>query len=172
MLIIGVAVILALTFTPYALLQSARRAVTTYIQVPLSPAPASAVPAPSPVPPPTFDVAGWYAGRGDDPARHALLVQSLDGSVTLAEHNADMTYNPASLVKLTTSLVALRKLGKGYRFETKFYIDGEVDTAAKLEARIKGFRKEHWKGKAIPFPNALVSGARSGDVRPPLLPGG
>jgi len=133
---IGAAVIIALTFAPYALVSNARRAVATYIHVPLNPAPPSAVPAPSPATAPAFDVAGWYAGRGDDPARHALLVQSFDGRVTLAEHNADVPYNPASLVKLTTSLVALNKLGRNFRFETKFYIDGTVDKSGVLRGRL------------------------------------
>jgi D-alanyl-D-alanine carboxypeptidase/D-alanyl-D-alanine-endopeptidase (penicillin-binding protein 4) len=138
---IGAAVILALTFTPYALVQNARKAVTTYVHVPLnrtdaSAVPASAVPAPSPAPAPVFDVEGWYASRNDDPARHALLVQSFDGGVTLAEHNADVPYNPASLVKLTTSLVALNKLGRNYRFETKFFIDGTVDKSGVLKGRL------------------------------------
>jgi D-alanyl-D-alanine carboxypeptidase/D-alanyl-D-alanine-endopeptidase (penicillin-binding protein 4) len=140
MMLIGAAAILALTFAPYALMKDARRAAATYIQIPLSRAastvPASAVPAPTPLPAPAFDVAGWYSGRGDDPARHALLVQSLDGRVTLAEHNADATYNPASLVKLTTSLVALHKLGKDFRFETKFYIEGDVDKSGVLRGRL------------------------------------
>lgn len=139
-MLIGAAAILALTFAPYALMKDARRAVTTYIQVPLSRAasavPASAVPAPTPAPATAFDVAGWYSGRGDDPARHALLVQTLDGRVTFAEHNADAAYNPASLVKLTTSLVALHKLGKDYRFETKFYIEGNVDKSGVLRGRL------------------------------------
>ena len=137
-MVIGAAAILALTFAPYALLKDARTAAAAYIQVPLSrvasTVPASAVPAPTPAP--SFDVAGWYTGRGDDPARHALLVQSLDGRVTLAEHNADAAYNPASLVKLTTSLVALRKLGKDFRFETKFFIEGDVDKSGVLRGRL------------------------------------
>jgi D-alanyl-D-alanine carboxypeptidase/D-alanyl-D-alanine-endopeptidase (penicillin-binding protein 4) len=133
---IGAAVIIALTAAPYALVSNARRAVTTYIHVPVAPAPASAVPAPTPAPAPAFDVAGWYASRGDDPARHALLVQSFDGAVTLAEHNADVAYNPASLVKLTTSLVALNKLGKDFRFQTKFFIEGTVDKSGVLRGRI------------------------------------
>jgi hypothetical protein len=136
-MLIGAAVILALTFAPYAFVSDARKAVTTYIHVPLgAPAPASAVPAPSPAPAPSFDVVGWYAGRGDDPARHALLVQSADGRATLAEHNADVGYNPASLVKLSTSLVALRKLGKDFRFETKVFIAGTVDKAGVLKGRL------------------------------------
>ena len=103
---------------------------------PGNPAPAAAAPAPTPAPVPAFDVAGWYAAREDDPARHALLAQSADGRVTLAEHNADSPYNPASLVKLTTSLVALRKLGKDFRFETRVFIDGEVDGAGVLKGRL------------------------------------
>ena len=38
--------------------------------------------------------------------------------------------------------------------------DGEVDTVAKLDAKIEGFKKTTWKGKDIPFPNALTSGHR------------
>jgi serine-type D-Ala-D-Ala carboxypeptidase/endopeptidase (penicillin-binding protein 4) len=136
LLTIGAAIVLTLTFAPYALVSDARRAVATYIHVPLNPAPASAVPAPTPAPVPAFDVAGWYASREDDPARHALLVQSTDGRVTLAEHNADVAYNPASLVKLTTSLVALRKLGKDFRFETRVFIEGTVDKAGVLQGRL------------------------------------
>lgn len=139
-MLIGAAAILALTFAPYALMKDARRAAAAYIQVPLvqatSAVPASAVPAPTQPPAPAFDVAGWYAGRGDDPARHALLVQSNDGRATLAEHNADVSYNPASLVKLSTALVALRRLGKNYRFETKFYVEGNVDKSGVLRGRI------------------------------------
>ncbi|HEX8685203.1 MAG TPA: D-alanyl-D-alanine carboxypeptidase, partial [Pyrinomonadaceae bacterium] len=142
LMLIGAAVVLTLTFAPYALVKDARRAVTTYIHVPLGggaqapSAPGSAAPAPPPAAAPAFDVTGWYAGRGDDPARHALLVQSADGRVTLAEHNADVTYNPASLVKLSTSLVALRKLGKDFRFETRVFVDGEVDKAGVLRGRL------------------------------------
>jgi len=142
LIIIGAAIALALTFAPYALVSDARKAVTTYIHVPLNQtpesavAPAAAAPAPTPAPLPAFDVAGWYASREDDPARHALLLQTTDGRVTLAEHNADVAYNPASLVKLTTSLVALRRLGKDFRFETKVYIEGDVDQSGMLRGRI------------------------------------
>ena len=41
--------------------------------------------------------------------------------------------------------------------------DGEVDTAAKLDAKIAGFKKEVWKGKDLPFPVALTSGHRDDD---------
>ncbi|AMV26997.1 Thiol-disulfide oxidoreductase ResA [Gemmata sp. SH-PL17] len=41
-------------------------------------------------------------------------------------------------------------------------IDGEVDTPAKLDAKLAGYVKDEWKGKKIPFPNALVPGTRIG----------
>jgi uncharacterized protein (TIGR03067 family) len=41
--------------------------------------------------------------------------------------------------------------------------DGEVDTVKALDEKLSLFRKEHWKGKDIPFPVALVSGKREGD---------
>jgi uncharacterized protein (TIGR03067 family) len=39
-------------------------------------------------------------------------------------------------------------------------IGGEVDTAAKLDAKLASVKKERWKGKDIPFPSVLVSGRR------------
>jgi hypothetical protein len=41
--------------------------------------------------------------------------------------------------------------------------DGEVDTAAKLDEKISGYKKELWKGKDLQFANALVSGKREGE---------
>jgi D-alanyl-D-alanine carboxypeptidase/D-alanyl-D-alanine-endopeptidase (penicillin-binding protein 4) len=120
LLAFGVAVILALTFTPYALVSRARKAVAAYIAVPASPA---EVAPPRPAPTPSFDVVRWYTERGDDPGTHAVLVESADGKETLAALNADVGFNPASLVKLTTSLVSLSRLGKDFRFETKVYLD-------------------------------------------------
>ncbi|MCA1817793.1 MAG: D-alanyl-D-alanine carboxypeptidase, partial [Acidobacteria bacterium] len=48
-----------------------------------------------------------------------------------ASHNADTGFNPASLVKLTTTLYALRQLGPDYRFVTRVYTDGTVDAKSK-----------------------------------------
>ena len=130
MLLIGVAIILALTFTPYALISRARQAVAAYAHLDSeAPAAAVAVSTPTPLPAPAFDVVRWYTDRGDDPARHGVLVEpcSNSGGVALAEDNPDVGFNPASLVKLSTSLTALKKLGKDYRFETKVYLDGTVD---------------------------------------------
>jgi D-alanyl-D-alanine carboxypeptidase/D-alanyl-D-alanine-endopeptidase (penicillin-binding protein 4) len=135
MLAVGLLVVLALTFTPYALLQRARNAVAAAVRLNEAPAPSEVAPPPQPAPPP-FDAAAWYAARNEDPGRHALLVQSLDGQRTFAEHNADASLNPASLVKLATSLVVLRRLGKGYRFETRVFVEGEPDKAGALKGRL------------------------------------
>ncbi|MEW6128863.1 MAG: D-alanyl-D-alanine carboxypeptidase [Acidobacteriota bacterium] len=62
-----------------------------------------------------------------------VLIETLDGKHTLAELNADNAFNPASVMKLATSLVALEKLSPSYRFRTNFYADGNIDkTAHKL----------------------------------------
>lgn len=78
-------------------------------------------------PEPQFDVATWYGARGEEPERHGVLIESYDGRHVFAAHNAGTTYNPASLVKLTTTLVALKQLGKDYRFETRVYAAGQID---------------------------------------------
>ncbi|HZT60218.1 MAG TPA: D-alanyl-D-alanine carboxypeptidase [Pyrinomonadaceae bacterium] len=137
MLLVGVAIIIALTFAPYALVMRARKAVAAYIAVPMGTAPAEvAPPTPTPAPTPAFDVVGWYTQRGEDPASHAVLAESADGKATLAELNADVGFNPASLVKLTTSLTALTRLGKDYRFETKVFIDGRPDKSGALAGKL------------------------------------
>jgi D-alanyl-D-alanine carboxypeptidase/D-alanyl-D-alanine-endopeptidase (penicillin-binding protein 4) len=57
-----------------------------------------------------------------------ILVESLDGSKVLAESNADVTFNPASVMKLATSFAALAHFGPDYRFQTSVYGDSELDT--------------------------------------------
>jgi uncharacterized protein (TIGR03067 family) len=37
-------------------------------------------------------------------------------------------------------------------------VDGDIDTAAKLDEKISPYKKHLWSGKDLPFPNALVSG--------------
>ena len=63
-----------------------------------------------------------------------VLIETSDGGQTLAEHNADVAFNPASVMKLATSLAALSKLGPDYRYRTNFLADGKLDYAErKLE---------------------------------------
>ncbi|MCA1614512.1 MAG: D-alanyl-D-alanine carboxypeptidase [Acidobacteria bacterium] len=103
----GVAVVAVLTFFPYTLTlaeRAGRNAVNTVRET-------------------------WRGAA--EPEKHGVLVQTYDGRQVLAAHNADTTFNPASLVKLATTLVALRKLGPEHRFVTRVYADGSVDPKAK-----------------------------------------
>lgn len=128
----GLAVAVALSFVPYALLERAGRAVTAML-----PGRGDAtVEAPALAPLPTFDVAGWYAERGEDPARHGVYVESLDGRRVLAAHNPDLAFNPASLLKLATSLAVLRAFGPEHRFETRVYAAGTVGPDKTLKGNL------------------------------------
>jgi D-alanyl-D-alanine carboxypeptidase/D-alanyl-D-alanine-endopeptidase (penicillin-binding protein 4) len=68
--------------------------------------------------------------RGQNLDDQGILVQSLDAKATLAEHNADIAFNPASVMKLATTLTALAKFGPDYRYRTNFLADGAVDASA------------------------------------------
>ncbi|HKS27714.1 MAG TPA: D-alanyl-D-alanine carboxypeptidase [Pyrinomonadaceae bacterium] len=80
-----------------------------------------------PVVKPEVDVASWYGEHNQDPSTHAVLVETLQPGRVISSHNADKLFNPASIIKLVTSLVALKKLGPDYRFEVKVYSDGTLD---------------------------------------------
>jgi D-alanyl-D-alanine carboxypeptidase/D-alanyl-D-alanine-endopeptidase (penicillin-binding protein 4) len=137
-LVIGVAIILTLSFVPYSLtrLSEAGRGAVAVLMPPTAPAPASEAAPPAPVQTPSFDVAEWYTSREEEPEKHGVLIEALDGSRALASHNADNTFNPASLIKLATSLVALRRLGANFRFETRVYTEGTVDSSGTLRGKI------------------------------------
>jgi D-alanyl-D-alanine carboxypeptidase/D-alanyl-D-alanine-endopeptidase (penicillin-binding protein 4) len=45
----------------------------------------------------------------------------------LAEYNADRPFNPASVVKVATSLTAISRLGPDFRFRTTLYTDGTFE---------------------------------------------
>lgn len=59
--------------------------------------------------------------------RQGILVESLDGRAVLAQLNPDTPLNPASVMKLVTSLVALAQLGPDHRFVTRVYGDSPID---------------------------------------------
>src|SRR5687768_10910487 len=65
--------------------------------------------------------------RGLNLDRQGLLIESLDGSVVIADHLSDTAFNPASVIKIATSFAALQKFGPDYQFETGFYIDGTLN---------------------------------------------
>lgn len=65
--------------------------------------------------------------RGQSLADQGVLIETLDNPRSVAEHNADVTFNPASVMKLATSFVALAKLGPDYRYRTNFRAGGSID---------------------------------------------
>ncbi|MFT3718347.1 D-alanyl-D-alanine carboxypeptidase/D-alanyl-D-alanine-endopeptidase [Pseudorhodoferax sp.] len=56
----------------------------------------------------------------------ALLVQPLDGGPPRLAHREGAAMNPASVMKLVTTLAALDQLGPAYTWKTRFYADGPV----------------------------------------------
>ncbi len=56
-----------------------------------------------------------------------LLIESMDGSTVYADHQSDVAFNPASVIKLATSFTALQKFGPDFQFETAFYAAGDID---------------------------------------------
>jgi D-alanyl-D-alanine carboxypeptidase/D-alanyl-D-alanine-endopeptidase (penicillin-binding protein 4) len=58
-----------------------------------------------------------------------VLIETPDGK-TVASQAPDVTFNPASAVKLATALVALRTFGPRHRFTTGFWTDGTFDKAS------------------------------------------
>src|SRR5918911_568061 len=85
---------------------------------------------------PEFDAASWYAERGEEPEAHGVMIESVNHDRLFASHNADQVFNPASLIKLATSLVALKKLGADYRFRTRVYTEGETDNSGTLHGQL------------------------------------
>lgn len=135
MLIIGIVILLMLSLIPYSL---ARTEITQLVSV-LTPGQNEVATQPAPTPSavePLFDVAMWYAERGEQPETHGVLIENLAGDRLFATHNVDETFNPASLIKLATSLVALKKLGADYRFQIRLYADGEVDRTGTLRGHL------------------------------------
>lgn len=66
--------------------------------------------------------------NGLDMDQQGVLFETLDGEKLLA-YNVDCPFNPASVVKLATSIVAVERLGPDYRFGTAFYTNGRLDPA-------------------------------------------
>src|SRR5262245_33597832 len=75
---------------------------------------------PSPSPSPTAEQGRPLYGL------QGALVETLAGTV-VASQFPDQQFNPASAVKLATSLIALRTLGPQHRFATAVWTDGVID---------------------------------------------
>jgi D-alanyl-D-alanine carboxypeptidase/D-alanyl-D-alanine-endopeptidase (penicillin-binding protein 4) len=70
------------------------------------------------------------AGEGRDLKMHGVYVETLDTREPLIAFNENALFNPASVMKIVTSIAALDKLGANYRFRTEFYTDGEIKAKA------------------------------------------
>jgi D-alanyl-D-alanine carboxypeptidase/D-alanyl-D-alanine-endopeptidase (penicillin-binding protein 4) len=78
-----------------------------------------------------------------------VLVETLDGK-TVAVQAADENFNPASVIKLATALVALKTFGPQHRFTSGIWITGTLDRATGtlngnlyISGRDPSFRHEH-----------------------------
>jgi D-alanyl-D-alanine carboxypeptidase/D-alanyl-D-alanine-endopeptidase (penicillin-binding protein 4) len=136
---VGVIIVAVLTFVPYSLtmVKQAGHNVASAVQTSLGKeaSPAFEAELRQPIVP-KYDVAQWYGARGEEPERHGVLIQTLDGKRVFASHNADTPFNPASLAKLTVTLVALKRLGADYRFTTRVYADGKVGASGVLDGNL------------------------------------
>ncbi|MEO6724340.1 MAG: D-alanyl-D-alanine carboxypeptidase [Blastocatellia bacterium] len=59
--------------------------------------------------------------------QHGVYVEKLDGGEPVARANENTAFNPASVIKLATTLAALDKLGPDHRFRTEFRATGELN---------------------------------------------
>src|SRR5215467_1340309 len=92
-------------------------------------------PAPVVLPPRSLQALSYYKeallSHGDSLDDQGILIETLDSGQVLAEHNADIPFNPASVMKLATSLVALSKFGADHRYRTNILADGDVDPVSR-----------------------------------------
>lgn len=56
----------------------------------------------------------------------SFVVQAVDSGKPLLAYRAEQALNPASVMKLLTSAVALDKLGPAYTWQTRVWADGEI----------------------------------------------
>jgi D-alanyl-D-alanine carboxypeptidase/D-alanyl-D-alanine-endopeptidase (penicillin-binding protein 4) len=60
------------------------------------------------------------------PGHSGVLVETLDGNIVV-ESFSNLTFNPASNVKIATSYAVLKTFGPDYRFPTSVWTDGSYD---------------------------------------------
>lgn len=67
------------------------------------------------------------AAEGRDLNMHGVYVETLDTREPLVAYNEGALFNPASVMKIVTSIAALDKLGANYQFRTEFRANGEIN---------------------------------------------
>ena len=65
--------------------------------------------------------------EGRDLGMHGVYLETLDNREIITAFNENALFNPASVMKVVTSLAALDKLGADYRFKTEFRVSGEIN---------------------------------------------
>jgi D-alanyl-D-alanine carboxypeptidase/D-alanyl-D-alanine-endopeptidase (penicillin-binding protein 4) len=139
MLASGAIAVVALSLFPYALTINSQGVTVVNRTIISHPVPVEAQLSATPgtqEKTPEFDGAAWYIEHGETPETHGVLIESLGGERLFASHNSRVPFNPASLIKLSTTLVALKKLGADYRFQTRVFAQGQIDRAGILRGRI------------------------------------
>ena len=84
------------------------------------PAPAADTPLPEPL---LASLAKEKVGAG----ALSLSVQRLTDGQMLLQHNVDTPRNPASVIKLVTTMAGLQLLGPDYRWQTRYFADGRLE---------------------------------------------
>jgi len=73
------------------------------------------------------DFTDTLAAEGRDWRKHGVYIETLEGGDPVAMMNEDIAFNPASVIKLATTLAALNKLGPNHRFHTDLLANGELN---------------------------------------------
>ncbi|MGE0130821.1 MAG: D-alanyl-D-alanine carboxypeptidase [Blastocatellales bacterium] len=76
------------------------------------------------------DFTNTLTAEGRDWRQHGVYIETLDGGEPVAMMNEDVAFNPASVIKLATTIAALNKLGPNHRFHTDLLADGEINEKA------------------------------------------
>lgn len=75
----------------------------------------------------TGDESALIARSGLAPEQIGYVLRDLDSGETVARHQADRAFMPASVVKIPTGAAALRILGSDHRFTTSVRVSGTVE---------------------------------------------
>jgi D-alanyl-D-alanine carboxypeptidase/D-alanyl-D-alanine-endopeptidase (penicillin-binding protein 4) len=76
------------------------------------------------------DFTNTLTAEGRDWRQHGVYIETLDGGEPVAMLNEEVPFNPASVIKLATTLAALNRLGPNHRFHTDLLAHGEINEKA------------------------------------------
>jgi D-alanyl-D-alanine carboxypeptidase/D-alanyl-D-alanine-endopeptidase (penicillin-binding protein 4) len=86
------------------------------------------------------EIAKALTRYGIKPENVSLLVKAVDENEPRVSINPSTSRNPASLAKLITSWVALKRLGPSFKWKTEFYASGDIkDGVLYGDLMVKGY---------------------------------